>query len=74
MKALTTTAFLVACTSLALPFAAFGQSADAKYCSALIEKVRKELGGTQASGDVPVRSQSATPAIPPPAFQFLRKP
>jgi hypothetical protein len=54
MKALTTTAFLVACTSFALPFAAFGQSADAKYCAALIEKVRGELGGAQASGDVPV--------------------
>jgi hypothetical protein len=54
MKALKMTAFLMLCTSLALPFAALGQSADAKYCSALIEKVRNELGGTQASGDVPV--------------------
>jgi len=45
MKTLTTTAFLVACTSVALPFAAFGQSADAKYCSALIEK-----GSTPGAG------------------------
>jgi hypothetical protein len=37
----TTLTFLVTCASLVLPFAAFGQSADAKYCEALSTKYRE---------------------------------
>jgi hypothetical protein len=36
-----TTLTLVTCASLVLPFAAFGQSADAKYCEALSTKYRE---------------------------------
>jgi hypothetical protein len=37
----TTLTFLVTCASLVLPFAGFGQSADAKYCEALSMKYRE---------------------------------
>ena len=37
----TTLTYLVACASLVLPFAAFGQSADAKYCESLSMKYRE---------------------------------
>jgi hypothetical protein len=36
-----TTLTFVTCASLVLPFAAFGQSADAKYCEALSMKYRE---------------------------------
>ena len=49
MKALTTTAFLVACTSFALPFAAMAAMTDAQYCEALSVEYRK-LNTQAASG------------------------
>jgi hypothetical protein len=36
-----TAATLIVCASIALPFAAFAQSADAKYCEALSVEYRK---------------------------------
>jgi hypothetical protein len=36
-----TTVTLIVCASIALPFAAFAQSADAKYCEALSVEYRK---------------------------------
>jgi hypothetical protein len=36
-----TTVTLIVCASIALPFAAFAQSADARYCEALSVEYRK---------------------------------
>jgi len=46
MKSLTT---FVICASLAMPFAALAQSADAKYCAALSAEYRK-LNSSNTSG------------------------
>jgi hypothetical protein len=49
-----TTKLLVACLALGLPFTAFAQSADAKYCQALADVYRKTVAhDTTPNAEVP---------------------
>jgi hypothetical protein len=68
MKALTTTAFLVACTSFALPFAAMAAMTDAQYCEALSVEYRKlntqAATGPQADAMAQCKAGNTAAGIP----------
>lgn len=44
-----TLAVIIICTAIALPFAAFAQSADTTYCNALSETYRKAVGSNAST-------------------------